>query len=122
MTETLSDPKAQLRLAHRLRLARLGIGLSQQDVAERTGIGRVAISSIEVGRRKVSSLELASLARLYRKEPDELLNEGDQIEETDDTVRILARTASQLAPSDRQEVLRFAEYLKASSRRAGMIK
>ena len=50
----------------RLREIREYLSLSQQVVASSTGIARSAISDIERGVRKVDSLELRKLARLYR--------------------------------------------------------
>jgi len=41
------------------------LGLSQEYVAQQTGIPRPAISEIEAGRRKVDSLELKRLSKLY---------------------------------------------------------
>lgn len=54
-------------IGRRLRRARLAAGLSQAQVAEALEIPRSAVSLIEAGRRSVSSIELAKLARLYGK-------------------------------------------------------
>src|SRR5258708_30714997 len=72
----MSDPKraqsddedeAQVAMGARLRQAREFLGLSQESVAEALGVPRASISTMESGRRKVSSLELRELARLYRR-------------------------------------------------------
>ncbi len=104
-----------LDLARRLREAREFLNLSQQFVAEQSGIPRSAISDIERGERKVESLELKRLAELYRmpvdyflgNDPREYLPEG----EADPTVQALARAASEMGPEEKQEVLRFALFL-----------
>lgn len=98
------------RLAVRLREAREYLGLSQQFVAEHTGIPRLAVSSIENGKRGVSALELEALARLYHYPVDHFL-EGALTDPP--AVRALAREAQDLTDRDREEVLRFAQFLKS---------
>ncbi len=107
------DEGRQRRLADRLREAREYLGLSQQFVAENTSIPRVAISSIENGRRKVEALELEALAALYRY-PLTYFLDGALDEPA--AVRALAREARGLTERDREEVLRFAQFLKSYGR------
>ena len=52
-------------LGARLAAARHQAGLSQQQVADRLGMRRPAISEIETGERDVKSLELDRFAQLY---------------------------------------------------------
>jgi len=108
-----TEEERQQRLAERLREARDYLGLSQQFVAEHTGIPRVAMSAIENGKRKVEALELESLARLY-KYPVTYFYEGTLDEPA--SVRALAREATDLTERDREEVLRFAQFVKAYGR------
>ncbi len=108
-----ADEERQQRLAERLRDARKYLGLSQQFVADHTGIPRVAMSAIENGKRKVEALELESLARLY-KYPVTYFYEGALDEPA--SVRALAREATDLTERDREEVLRFAQFIKAYGR------
>jgi transcriptional regulator with XRE-family HTH domain len=103
----------QRRLAARLQSAREYLGLSQQFVAEHTGISRVAISAIENGRRKVEALELEALASLYKYPVTYFL---DGALEEPASVRALAREATSLTERDREEVLRFAQFLKSYGR------
>lgn len=63
------------RLSDSLRVARESRGLSQRAVAEGIGLTRTAITQIENGNRKVSTVELSKLARLYRHPIQDLLNE-----------------------------------------------
>ncbi|MDQ2630590.1 MAG: helix-turn-helix domain-containing protein [Actinomycetota bacterium] len=103
-------------LARRLREAREFVNLSQQFVAEQTGIPRSAISDIERGTRRVESLELKRLAELYRmpvgffleQTPDpELAGAAD-----DPTVVALTRAAKEMDEESKGEVLRFALFLQ----------
>ena len=62
-------------LGARLREIREYLGISQQNVAQATGIQRTAVSDIERGQRKVDSLELRKLSKLYRYPVSYLLGE-----------------------------------------------
>lgn len=108
----------QERLGARLREAREYLGLSQELVADRLGIPRASISAIETGKRKVSSLELRELARLYKRSISEFLPEGTvpTTQQEDETVRALFRTTKSLSEEDRRQVLRFAQFLRAAGR------
>ena len=57
----------QYRLGSLLKEAREYLGLSQEAVADKLGIPRASVSALETGKRKVSSLELRQLARLYKR-------------------------------------------------------
>jgi transcriptional regulator with XRE-family HTH domain len=110
-----SEEELQVQLAARLKEVREYLNLSQQFVAEQTGISRSAISDIERGVRKVDSLELRRFARLYRY-PVTYFLEGEQEPATDGTLNALARAAKDLTEQDRQEVVRFATFLRQYSR------
>lgn len=101
-------------LATRLRDARLDLGLSQDFVASKLGIPRSALSDIERGKRNVAAPELEQLARLYGRSANELLT--GQVDEVDESLRALARAASDLSADDRAEVLHFAQFLRNRSR------
>ena len=60
------DGGAGRQLADRLKKLREYLGMSQQHVADCTGITRSAISDIERGQRRVDAVELTKLARLYQ--------------------------------------------------------
>ncbi len=111
------------RLGERLRESREYLGLSQEAVAEALGIPRPSVSAIEAGKRKVSSVELTRLARLYRRPYEFLLGEqGTNDDAVDDTSKELYRAASELSDTDREQVLRFAQFLKRAGpapRRSG---
>lgn len=105
----------QEQLATRLREAREYLGLSQEEVAEYLRVPRASISAMEMGKRKVSSLELKQLARLYKYPLSYFLGEDEDAESEhlhDATFRALFRTARELSDQDRQQVLRFAQFLR----------
>lgn len=115
MSKELTDKKRDhaaediQALARRLKDSREYIGLSQEAVAEYLGVPRASISAMEAGKRKVSSIELRDLAHLYRTSVEHLL--GEQPDQ-DPVVGALYRTARDLGLEDRQQVLRFAEFLR----------
>ncbi|HEV3093805.1 MAG TPA: helix-turn-helix transcriptional regulator [Solirubrobacteraceae bacterium] len=103
-------------LASRLRDQRTFLNVSQQFVADQTGILRSAVSDIERGARRVDSLELKALADLYRMPVDYFLG-GDPQDEfdggaTDPTVQALLRTTSDMGEEEKQQVLGFALFLQ----------
>jgi transcriptional regulator with XRE-family HTH domain len=111
------DPKDhEAQLGSRLREAREYLGLSQEFVAEQLGLPRPSISAIEAGKRKVSTRELAEFSRLYKRTVPELLGQEDQTRPQDGTVAALFRTTRELTEVDRQQVLRFAQFLRSAGR------
>jgi transcriptional regulator with XRE-family HTH domain len=109
--KSTSEETESQQLAKRLREVREYLNLSQQFVADKTGIPRSAVSDIERGARKVDSLELRKLARLYMYPVGYFL--GD--EEAGDDVLALARAVTDLTEGDRAEVVRFAQFLRYSA-------
>lgn len=107
----LESDAESIALAGRVKAERAYVGLSQAQVAEVLGVPRAAVSAVETGRRRVSSLELKKLADLFGTTGDRLL--GREVEE-DATVTALFRTTKALTETDRQQVLRFAEFLRGA--------
>jgi transcriptional regulator with XRE-family HTH domain len=116
-------PDDAQQLARRLREAREFLNLSQQFVADQTGIPRSAVSDIERGTRRVESLELKRLAELYRMPVDYFL--GNDLPEDlaggvdDPTVQALARATGEMDAAGKEQVLRFALFLQNYERRGG---
>lgn len=111
--ENLTDPLDQERrqLAEKLRATREFLGLSQQEAAQAAGLTRLALSSIETGRRRIESVELQAIARVYRQ-PVSFFLETDEAKPEDQQLNFLARTAKDLSAEDRNELLKFASFLK----------
>ncbi|MEU1542034.1 helix-turn-helix transcriptional regulator [Actinacidiphila glaucinigra] len=108
-----ADDAQRLRLGQRLKSTREYLGLSQQQVAERTGILRSAVSDIERGVRRVDIMELKKLARLYRLSVSYFLDEDEAADAGEHALAGLPRTKQPLSEGDRIEVARFIEYLQA---------
>lgn len=112
-----SDADRQV-LSERLKEAREYVGLKQDDVAKKLGIPRSALSNIEAGSRKVDAIELTQLAKLYQR-PVAWFTGEDVIgtsDELPDEVAHVARAAASLSLQDRQELARFADFLKSRAR------
>lgn len=99
----------------RLREAREFLGLSQEVVADALNVPRASVSAMESGRRKVSSLELRDLARLYKR-PIEFFYNDDRVGDTaeDEATQALFRATRNLTAVDKEQVVRFAEFLKGA--------
>ena len=109
-------------LGERLRIAREYVGLSQEEVAKHLGIPRSALSNVEAGQRKLDTLELTKLAKLYQRPITWITGEEGPLAEKDELpaeVAHLARAAAGLSSQDRRELARFADFLKSRSRTKG---
>jgi transcriptional regulator with XRE-family HTH domain len=113
-----NDEEERRRLGDRLREARKYLGLRQEEVASYLKIRRTALTDIENGQRKVEAIELTRLAKLYRQPVAYFIGEDTEAAALPVDVAHLARRAADLSPQDRDELGRFAEYLRARSRAA----
>ncbi|SRR6266849_9311317 len=116
-----SDPRAQdeterRRLGEKLREARKYLGLKQEDVAAYLNLPRTALVDIESGQRRVEAIELTHLAKLYKQPVSYFTGEDATAAALPASVAHLARQAVELSDQDREELSRFAEYLRARSR------
>ncbi|WP_242187225.1 helix-turn-helix transcriptional regulator [Sphingomonas sp. CARO-RG-8B-R24-01] len=109
------DEDARRLLGERLRDARKYLGLKQEEVASYLKIQRSALSDIESGQRRVEAIELSRLARLYRQSIGYFTGEDEVTTHFTPDIAHLARAASELSATDRDELGRFAEYLRARS-------
>jgi len=98
-----------MKLADRISTEREYLGLKQEQVAAALSISRAAVSAIETGRRRVSGQELKRLATLFGTSVDRLLGAEP---EQDPTSAALFRATKALSERDREQVLRFAEFLR----------
>jgi transcriptional regulator with XRE-family HTH domain len=118
LSQPPSDANRQA-LGDRLKEAREYVGLKQDDVAKKLGIPRSALSNIEAGSRKVDAIELAQLAKLYQR-PVAWFTSDDSsdgaVGKISDEVAHVARAAASLSIQDRQELARFADFLKSRAR------
>ena len=115
--EDVSDDRKQL--GERLKEAREYLGFSQDQVATFLGVPRSAISLIEAGQRKVDAIELKKLAGLFKRPVSHFT--GEEVEAIFDAadVQHLARKVSSLSEDDREELNRFADFLRARKKSKG---
>ncbi|WP_158853022.1 helix-turn-helix domain-containing protein [Saccharothrix deserti] len=105
-------------VGHRLRTARETLGLTQDDVAGALGIPRTSVIAMESGRRNVTALELRRLARLYRRNVQWLLGEEEETAAVD---HALYRATNALSEDDKEQVLRFAQFLASAGPPPGSV-
>jgi len=99
-------------VGRRLRSARETLGLTQEDVASALSLQRTSVIAMEAGKRNVTALELRRLARLYRRDVTWLLGEGQESLDTAAAEnQALFRATAQLSDDDKEQVLRFAQFL-----------
>jgi transcriptional regulator with XRE-family HTH domain len=113
-TPDLPEGEAERRrLGEKLRKAREYVGYSQDEVASLLKVPRTAVTNMESGQRKVEALELKRLADLYRQPVSHFTGDDDEAGTAlSADVNHLARQAAALSPKDREELGRFAEFLK----------
>ena len=107
------DAAAARRLGERLKKLREYLGMSQQHVAECTGIPRSAVSDVERGQRKVDAVEVTKFARLYQYPVSWLLDEDEQATADTHALALFARRFSRLTDEDRAQLEDFADFLAA---------
>ena len=103
-------------LGSRLKEAREYLNLSQDEVAKILKVPRSSVSMMEAGQRKVDAIELQKLAEIYQRPIGFFIGERAS-PPMPEVVQHLARAASKLTDQDREELLRFAEFLQARSRK-----
>ena len=102
---------ARATLSARLKEAREYRGFSQEEVARHLNVPRTAVSLMENGSRRVEALELRRLAKLYQTSMENLTGLDQEVTEPE-SIRLVARAATDLSETDRDEVLRFAKFLQ----------
>jgi transcriptional regulator with XRE-family HTH domain len=107
-------PSDRETIAAKLKEAREYLGLSQQEVADALKLPRSAISLIETAQRGVESVELKALSQLYQRPIGHFTGEEPQTMGGD--VAMLAKQVAKLSEQDRDELLKFSEYLVQRSK------
>ena len=96
----------------RLREAREYVGLLQEEVAAALGIPRTSLSAAEAASARCRGWNSVRLARLYRRSVGWFSSDDD--DDVSDAADPLYRATAQLSAHDKDQVLRFAEFLAAA--------
>lgn len=72
MSQLNPDPSLKL-LGERIRIARLELGMSQEDFAFETELDRSYMGGIERGQRNLSVLKLCAIARVLKSDLGSLM-------------------------------------------------
>ena len=65
-------PDIQITFGNRIRELRQAKGISQEELAEKAGLDRTYISSVERGKRNISLLNIERLAKALGVKPRQL--------------------------------------------------
>ncbi len=107
-------------LAKRLQQARVGAGLTQEQVGNALGVPRTAIVQIEAGNRSVSTLELAQMASLYHRSVSDFFTETEL--EEDALVALFRATEDfQQHPEIQDEIGRYVAICRAGVELEGLL-
>jgi transcriptional regulator with XRE-family HTH domain len=112
------ETRQRKEMGDRLRTAREYLELSQEEAADAVGMSRSALSLVENGRRKVDAVELARFAEVYGQSIESLSGVAETVP-LPENVQALARAAKELSSEDRDELLRFAQFLQTRGPRRG---
>lgn len=103
------ERRIQEILSKRLKEARKYRGFSQEEVARYLGVPRSKVSLIESRSRRVTAAELSRLAELYQTSMESLTSQAEMAPEL---CPLVARAVDGLSEKDRDEILRFAQFLR----------
>jgi len=100
------------KLGEYIRLLREAAGLSQEELAKKSGFaGRAAISAIEKGKNNISVERLPDLASALHTTPGELM---DVLVETDEKPLTHGLSSENIA-----KLKSYAEYLRSTQNEEG---
>lgn len=100
-----------MEFAERLKVVREEKGLSQTELAAKTGLQPSAVSHFESGRRSPSFDNLRRLADALNVTIDYLLGRSNQREAVGPASDLLFRNYERLSNEDQEQVNKFAEFL-----------
>jgi transcriptional regulator with XRE-family HTH domain len=106
--------ETRIVIGAKLKEAREYLDISQEDAAKHVGINRPALSLIENGQRKLDSVELIALAKLYQR-PIAYFTEENFSVEPNPNAAVFARRYESLSEADKKELENFAAFLSMKS-------
>jgi transcriptional regulator with XRE-family HTH domain len=109
------DQRERVLMGQRLQDARKYLGFTQEEVAQFLGVQRTALVEMEKGNRKIEAVELKKISKLYEQPIAHFAGEDASTSALPADVAHLARKAASLSGSDREELARFADFLKSRS-------
>jgi transcriptional regulator with XRE-family HTH domain len=95
----------------RLREARERLGLSQTELAERSGLQPSAVSHFETGKRAPSFENLKRLSDALAVSVDYLLGRGEEPKGSGPMVEQLFRDFNRMSAADQESIAKFATML-----------
>lgn len=106
-----------MRPGNRLRELRKAAELTQQELADATGVSQAAVSQLENGTRSMDLAWMRTFARALKCAPADLLDDEDNPDRLDETERELVENYREADDIQRELVQRVAS--PASAYRSG---
>lgn len=106
-----------VQLAEKIKVKRHELGLSQADLARKSGLAQATISRLESGEvTQLKSDKLAGLARALRVSVDFLVSNAERMEfdealRTDERANVIFRGYEKLSEGKRRELLDYVKFL-----------
>lgn len=98
-----------MSVSDRLREAREYVGLPRDYLSKESGVDLDAIDGFESGEREPTDLEIRRLGRVLGYPVAYFRGESEGIDA--ESIKAVARWAEELDADDREQAVRFAEYL-----------
>ncbi len=95
-------------IGNRLKNLREKFGFTQEDIAKLLGVQRLVITSMELGKRKITASELYLLSKIYGLSMEELYT-GEDREKLDSKY---LRLINELSDKDKEDVISFIKFKK----------
>jgi transcriptional regulator with XRE-family HTH domain len=106
--------ETRIVIGTKLKEAREYFDISQEYAAKQVGINRPALSLIENGQRKLDTVELIALAKLYQR-PVAYFTDNNFSVKPNANAAVFARKYENLSENDRKELESFAAFLSMKS-------
>jgi Zn-dependent peptidase ImmA (M78 family)/DNA-binding XRE family transcriptional regulator len=100
-----------VNLGPQLERARRAAGFTQDDVAASLGVSRAMISYWEANTRVPNEVQLAALASLYRRQPNDFYETAPIDEKADEARMLYRRAAVELTAAAQRGIGAFVDFL-----------
>ena len=111
----MTDMEIYKRFGKKLSEMRMGLGLSQTEVANRLNLTKNGYGNYERGERRIPLLDLMALSKFYGFSIDEFVNGEKEVQWRTQAMRTWDKTFDGITFTEDEvcEIIEFAKYLIA---------